>query len=91
MGEAMADAFAGWAKRQSGELVINPLTGWDAFVPFGMACGLRIHYASSDAELLRGEFQYLPLVLTPAQARELAAVLLRSADRAEQKPGTVGS
>ena len=84
----MADEFAGWEKHADGSIKINPLTGWDVFLPFGMACGLRLHFARSDGELRRGVTHKLPLVLTPAQARELAEVLLRTADRAEQQPGT---
>lgn len=84
----MADEFAGWEKHADGSIRIYPLTGWEVFLPYGMACGLRVQFARSDGELRRGVTHALPLVLTPAQARELAQVLLRTADRAEQGPGT---
>jgi hypothetical protein len=84
----MADDFAGWEKHADGSIKLNPLTGWDALVAFGMAVVIRPHFARSDGELRRGVSHKLPLVLTPSQARELAEVLLRTADRAEQPAGS---
>lgn len=83
----MAGLFAGWKRRGDGSIAVNPVTGWDAFVPFGMAVGLRVHYAASDADLVAERFEKLPLILTPKQARELLSdVLLRTADAAERTP-----
>lgn len=88
---AVADKFEGWEKGADGNIVINPLAGYDGFVPFGMMCGLRLHYVRSEQEMRTGVHRYLPLVMTPAQARELAAVLLRNAEAAERTPQTPGS
>ncbi len=79
-------AFENWEKDEDGLAKVYPLTGWDMFLPYGMACGIRVRYVSDEAMLLRGEFQGLPLVLTPAQAREIAADLLKIAERAEARP-----
>lgn len=84
-------AFEDWEKGPDGNIRVHPVTGWDIFVPFGMACGVRFHYPRSEQELRRGVSHKLPLVLAPAQARELAAALLKMADQAEQKPGTSAS
>lgn len=84
----MADRFKGWEKNSDGSITICPLTGWDAFVPFGMMCGLRVHFARTDDEVLQQRPQFLPLVLTPSKARELAQALLQTADAAERKPGS---
>lgn len=82
----MADRFEGWEKDTEGNIKTCPLTGWDAFVPFGMGVGVRAHFVRTEAELLRAERHYLPLVMTPSQARELAQVLLRTAEAAERSP-----
>lgn len=82
-------AFEDWEKDgNSGAIKVYPVSGWDIFVPFGMACGLRVHYAQTPQDLAAGTAQFLPLVLMPAQARELAAALLRTAEAAEAKGGT---
>jgi hypothetical protein len=75
--------FEDWEKNPDGSIKVCPVVGWDSFIPFGMACGLRIHYASDAAQLASGSRESLPLVLTSAQARELAGVLDRLADKAE--------
>lgn len=87
----MAENFEGWEKDTNGALKVSPVVGWDLFVPFGMACGLRVHYAREPSDLGSGRLQYLPLILMPAQARELAAALLRTAETAETRPETPGS
>lgn len=82
-----SEPFADWEKHPDGSIKTHPVVGWDLFVPFGMACGLRVHYVTSPDQLARGTPQFLPLVLQPAQARELAEALLRTADRAVATPG----
>jgi hypothetical protein len=72
-----------WKTNPDGTVKVYPLTGWDSFLPFGMACGLRLHYAESEKKLVAQDFDYLPLILTPAQARELSGVLSKLADKAE--------
>ena len=79
-------AFEDWEKDKEGNVKIYPLSGYDTFRPYGMLCGLRVQYVSSDAQLHAGEFQALPLVMTVAQARDMAAALNRAADIAEQPP-----
>ena len=82
-------AFESWETNPDGAMTVRPLVGWDSFIPFGMMCGLRVSYATSDAALLSGQFEALPLIMTPAQARELAGVLSRLADKAE-RPASPG-
>lgn len=84
-------AFEDWDKNPDGSISVYPVLGWDSFVPFGMACGIRVHYAPSPSELAPGSQKHLPLILTPAQARELAEALLKSAAKAEQSNGTPSS
>ena len=79
-------AFEDWEKDNSGNIKIYPLSGFETFRPYGMLCGVRIQYVHSDAQLIAGEFEALPLVMTAPQARELAQALNRAADTAEQPP-----
>jgi hypothetical protein len=51
-----------------------------------MTCGLRLHYADDDGQIISQQPSFLPLIMTVAQARELAAALNRSADKAEAPP-----
>ena len=78
--------FEGWEKRPDGTIKVCPLMGWDSFRPFGMNCGLRVHFADDEQKLLAQDFDSVPLILTPVQARELAQVLTRLADMAETPP-----
>lgn len=52
-----------------------------------MMCGIRFRYVTSEAQLLSGGGEHLPLIITPVQARELANVLSRAADKAEKHSG----
>lgn len=79
-------AFEDWATNPDGTIKVFPLVAYDSFVPFGMMCGLRLHYAETDAKLLAGEAEAVPLIMTVAQAREMAGVLTRLADKAERSP-----
>ena len=79
-------AFEGWETRPDGTIKVCPLTAWETFRPYGMMCGIRVHYADSEQQLLSGEFATLPLIMTAAQARELAGVFSRLADKAETPP-----
>lgn len=79
-------AFEDWEKNPDGSLKIYPLTGFETFRPLRLLCGLRLQYVQSDAKLLAGEFEALPLVMTVDQARELAQALNRAADIAQQPP-----
>ena len=82
----MAETFNGLDLDDDGLITVSPVTGWTAFVPFGMAVGLRLDFAPSPDRLETPEG--VQLVLTPPQARELAEVLLRKADQATQPPKT---
>ena len=75
--------FEGWDRNSDGTIKVFPVLGWDSFIPFGMMCGLRLKYAESDAALISGCLEAIPLIMTPAQARELAGVLTRLADKTE--------
>ena len=79
-------AFEDWDKNEEGNINVYPVAGWDSFVPFGMMCGLRVHYVTHPAMLDSEERLYLPLIMTVPQARELAGVLTRLADKVEQRP-----
>ena len=79
-------AFEDWEKDGSGNVKTYPLAGYETFRPYGMLCGLRVHYVHSDEQLLAGEVAALPLIMTVSQARELASALNRAADTADQRP-----
>lgn len=78
-------AFEDWDKNAEGNITVYPVAGWDSFVPFGMMCGLRVHYVTHPAMLDSEERLYLPLIMTVPQARELVEVLTRLADKVEQR------
>jgi hypothetical protein len=82
----MAKTSDGLDLDDDGLVTVSPVTGWTAFVPFGMAVGLRIEFAPSPDRLETPEG--VQLVLLPPQARELSEVLLRKADQATQPPET---
>lgn len=87
----MADRLDGWEKDAAGNIKLNPLTGYEAGVAFGMGLMLQVQFARSEGELRRGVTHKLALGMTPATARELAQVLLKKADQAEQRPETPAS
>jgi hypothetical protein len=76
-------AFEDWDKNADGTVKVCPLLGYESFRPFGMMCGLRLHYSESEAKLAAGEAASVPLIMNPAQARELGEALTRLADAAE--------
>ena len=65
---------------------VCPLAGFETFVPFGMMCGVRVLYVENDAQQLADEHLALSLVMQPSQAREIAAALLRCAEKAGRQP-----
>lgn len=79
-------AFEDWEKLPDGSIKLYPLVGIDTFKPYGMMCGLRVQYVGSDAELQAGQSKAVPLVMTTAQAREMARVLTTLADAVERPP-----
>jgi hypothetical protein len=79
-------ALDDWDKNPDGTIKVFPLVGYDTFRPYGLLCGLRVQYASSDADIDAGKAQAVPLIMTIPQARELAQALTRAADTAHQPP-----
>ena len=79
-------AFEDWEKNPDGSVKVFPLVAYDTFRPFGMLCGLRVHYPVADADPDPGRPQSLPLIMTLQIAREVAQALLRVADAAERPP-----
>lgn len=61
-----------------GNIKVSPLTGYSTAIAAGMACLVRL--AESDANLLANKMDNLQLVLTPAQAVELAQALSNMAE-----------
>ncbi len=76
----MPNKYRGLDLDEEGRIIVYPVVGWSAFVPFGMACGLRLEYAKSPDK--EEDLAAVQLVLAPDQARELAQVLLRKAEQA---------
>ena len=67
-----------WKKAPNGDLMMNPLMGFDtAAMPEGMAGFLRLSFAL-DASMRTDTVQ---IVLTEKQARELGSSILELADR----------
>ncbi|MGN6057844.1 MAG: hypothetical protein ACTHOI_04595 [Sphingomicrobium sp.] len=62
-----------------------PLVAYETSIPDGVLCGLIVHYLESPGELLAGEHSSLALVMRPEMARQLAAALMKAAQRAEHK------
>lgn len=78
----MAETAQGW--ELAGDIVrLNPLTGWNSMIAGGKGCCLQLQYVTSPAALAAHEVEKLPVVMTAAQAREVAAALLRMADTVE--------
>jgi MinD-like ATPase involved in chromosome partitioning or flagellar assembly len=80
-------AFEGWEKLPDGSIKLYPLVGIETFRPYGMVCGVRVQYVGSDAELQAGAAKAVPLVMTTAQARDLARALTKLADVVEAPSG----
>ena len=76
-----------WRRNPNGSIRVCPVAGWDAAVLGGKGVGLRLHLVRSTDQLATGEFEYETLVLTPAQAAELAGTLLKTAAQAQPKSG----
>ncbi len=70
-------------KDSTGQIITNPLTGFNIAPVAEMAVLCQLQYVSSPEELAAGRSRRLQLVLTPQQARELAAVLTKQAERIE--------
>lgn len=83
------DPLKGFEKSADGNIVVNPVIGWQSFIGFGMSCGLRIETCHSDAHMQavfekREQPDAVQIVLSPKQARELAELLLRQAEQCLQ-------
>jgi hypothetical protein len=73
-------------KDAAGNIVTRPLVGWTTMPVGGMALIAKLDYVTSDQMLRAGKSESVQLILTPAQCRELAALLLRMADHLSQPP-----
>jgi hypothetical protein len=71
--------FDNWDKDAKGNYNVNPLTGSSTML-FETAIGLRLeHLVDGDSFLKPSGF--VQLIVTPVQAQELAAALLKAADK----------
>lgn len=82
-------------KSPDGNIVLRPVIGWTPFVPFGMACGLRIEFVQSEEHLqaaLKNERKpdAVQIVLTPEQAELLAQDLMKVVQAAAARPDGMG-
>ena len=75
-----------WRRNPNGSIRVCPVAGWEAAVLGGTGVGVRLHLIRSMDKLATGEFEYETLVLTPAQAVELAGVLIKTAAKAQPPP-----
>lgn len=72
--------FENWDKDAEGNYNVYPLTGSSTMVVAGTAIGLRLeHLVDGDSFLKPSGF--VQLIVTPVQAQELAALLLKTADK----------
>jgi hypothetical protein len=72
----------------TGNILLNPVTGWTMAPVAEIAVLLAIEYAPYPAGLETGERQSLQFVLTPPKALELAEALTRQAKRLLESPPT---
>nr|WP_314074442.1 hypothetical protein [uncultured Roseococcus sp.] len=77
-----------WEKRPDGQIALQPITGFSTAVAGGMAIMLRIESVPDKEALRDGRRTATQLVLTPAQAVELAQVLTQAATRTGSTPTT---
>lgn len=68
---------------------------WTPFVPFGMACGLRLEFVHSEEQLQAvlnntGKPDAAQIVLSPKQADMLAQDLMQAAEAARSRPDGSG-
>jgi hypothetical protein len=78
-----------WTRNADGNVKVAPLTLYQtALVPH--ACVLRLGYAETPDRLEKRDFDFLQLVLTGGQCRELALLLLDKADEIDRQPPPVG-
>jgi len=88
MTDETRDRFANWATYPNGDFTLLPFANHFAEALAGGGCILRIeHWQTSDA-IGRETPQGLQFGMTPSQARELGAALLRIAALAERDAET---
>lgn len=76
----MADPREELELDENGGVVVRPVIGWTTSTVAGMNVFLRIRFAETPAEVETGGRQ-LQVILTPRQARDLAAELERQGAR----------
>jgi hypothetical protein len=78
----MAD-LNGWELGDDGNIIVFPLTGYSMQIGMGMAVMLQAQYGNPGDARDKPSGR-LPLIMTPAQANELAQALQRAASRIDQ-------
>jgi hypothetical protein len=79
----MAAGFENWAKNDDGTITVLPLTGFESAIAAELGIMLRLEcQLSKDDPASMGAVQ---VVLGPAVARDLAAMLVRLAERIENQ------
>jgi len=65
---------------KSGNVVMNPLMGWNILPVAGAVVLLQAQYVQNPEELEKGEFRIIQFALTPPLALELAEALRKAAN-----------
>ena len=76
------DRFANWRKDEGGNIILNPLVGFQTATGAQMICLVRLEFAPSLQQIGK-DHEGLQLGMTPQQAREVGEALLRAADQIE--------
>ena len=71
-----------WDTDTKGQAITFPLVGWQTAATANTLCVLQIRYAETAEQLTQGEPSRVPLVMSPAQALELAEDLRQMAEHA---------
>jgi hypothetical protein len=53
-------AFDDWEKDSEGKVKVYPLPAYEACVPHGALCGLRVRYFESPNDLIGGRAHHFP-------------------------------
>ncbi|MGH6728175.1 MAG: hypothetical protein ACREB8_16775 [Pseudolabrys sp.] len=78
----MADLH-GWELDKDRNIIVFPLTGYSTQIGMGTAVMLQLQYGKPGDSREKPSGR-LPLVLTPAQANELAQAIQRAASKIDQ-------
>jgi hypothetical protein len=75
------DPATGLHLDDSGQIALNPMTGWIAASGIGMNAVLAIEYLSSPEELRTASRSQIQFVLTPQQCLEVSVTLTKLANK----------